>query len=425
MIIHTVRPGDSVYSISKRYNVPVQKLIEDNSLENTQRLMIGQAILVMADNVRHMVARGESLYAIAHKYNTTENNILNANPSIADPSKIQAGQIIIIPLSTQNLGTIYVNGYAFPNIDSDTLELTLPHLTYLSIFSYQVNADGSLNDIPDEAIIEAARAKNVAPLMVITNIKEEGGFDSDIAHTILNDENVQKTLIDNVLKTLPKGYHGLDVDFEYIYPEDREKYNQFIKKVVDTLHPQGYTVSTALAPKTSRDQKGLLYEAHDYPFHGTELDHIILMTYEWGYTRGPAQAVSPINRVEKVLDYATSVIPSQKIFMGIPNYGYDWTLPFVQGSSARSLSNTQAINLASKVGASINFDLLSQSPYFYYYDKDRKKHVVWFEDARSIESKLKLVNTYNLGGVSYWTINKFFPQNWLVLESMYTVKKVL
>jgi spore germination protein len=61
----------------------------------------------------------------------------------------------------------------------------------------------------------------------------------------------------------------------------------------------------------------------------------------------------------------------------------------------------------------------------YYYDKDGKRHVVWFDDARSIQARLGLVDEYNLGGVSYWTINRYFPQNWLVLESMYDIKKVL
>lgn len=118
-------------------------------------------------------------------------------------------------------------------------------------------------------------------------------------------------------------------------------------------------------------------------------------------------------------------IPSEKILLGIPNYGYDWTLPFVQGSAARTISHTAAVNLALREGAEIKFDEEAQSPYFNYYDNQGREHVVWFEDARSIEAKLALVDKYNLGGVSYWTVNSYFPQNWLVLESMYNVNKVI
>lgn len=424
MIIHIVSQGDSIYSLSRRYGISIQKIIADNSLEDTERLMIGQAIVIDSDSVSHTVAPGESLYSIARRYDTTVFRILSANPSITNPAQIKVGQVIVIPFSNERLGTIDVNGYAFPSINSTTLENTLPHLTYLSIFSYQVRPDGSLAPIQDVPLIQAARRQNVGPMMVITNIKEGASFNSELAHTILTDQNVQNTLLDNVVKTLnEKKYFGLDVDFEYIFPSDRENYNRFIQKVVDRLRPLGYTITTALAPKTSADQPGLLYEAHDYAAHGALVDHVILMTYEWGYTYGPARAVAPLNLVEEVLKYAVTVIPSKKILMGIPNYGYDWTLPFVQGSSARPLTNPGAVNLASRVGAQIMFDTQAQSPFFSYYESG-KQHVVWFEDARSIEAKLKLVDKYDLGGVSYWTINSFFPQNWIVLNSMYNVRKV-
>jgi spore germination protein len=425
LIIHTIKPGDTIYSLAKKYDTTVQKIIADNSLENTERLMPGQSIVINVESVKYKAEHGDSLYSIAKKYGTTVFHILASNPEITDPSKISIGQEILITFPRKKLGTIEVNGYAFPNIDINTLENTLPHLTYLSIFSYQVRADGSLVSINDSELTTLARQYKTASLMVVTNIKEGGSFDSELAHTILSDENIQNKLLDNIVKVLnDKRYHGLNIDFEYLYPRDKENYNKFLKKAVDKLRPLGYSVSTAVAPKTSADQKGLLYEAHDYQAHGKILDHVIIMTYEWGYTFGPPLPVAPYNLVEEVIQYAVKEIPSNKILMGIPNYGYDWTLPFVKGTAARSISNTEAIKLASEVGAQIKFDERAKSPYFNYFDKNRKQHIVWFEDARSIEAKLTLVEKYNLGGVSYWTINTFFPQNWVVLESMYNVKKI-
>ncbi len=322
--------------------------------------------------------------------------------------------------------TIDVNGYAFPNISDEVLNNTLPNLTFLSIFSYQVKPDGSLTPINDTELIAKARAAGVAPMMVITDIKEEGGFSSDIAHEILTDPQVQQTLINNVVNTLKaKNYYGLDIDFEYIYPDDREAYNKFLQTVVDRLHPLGYIVVSALAPKTSGDQQGLLYEAHDYPVHGRLLDHVILMTYEWGYTYGPPMAVAPIDQVRRVLDYAVDVIPSEKILMGMPNYGYDWTLPYKQGTAARSLSFAQARELAQKEGAEIKFDDTAKAPYFNYTDDAGAEHVVWFDNEASIRARLGLVDEYNLGGVSYWTINRYSPETFTVLNDMYNVNKLL
>ena len=220
-------------------------------------------------------------------------------------------------------------------------------------------------------------------------------------------------------------YIHLDIDFEYVYSYDKQLYNSFLRKAVEKLKPLGFSVTTALAPKLSADQKGLLYEAHDYSAHGQLATHSILMTYEWGYTFGPPMAVAPLNSIRRVLDYAVTAIPSSKILMGIPNYGYDWTLPYKSGTSATTISNVGAVNIAAREGAIIRYDVASQAPFFNYYDVNGKQHVAWFEDARSIRAKLQLVNELRLGGISYWTIGRYFPQNWLVLNSLYNIKKVL
>lgn len=426
MIIHVVKSGESLYGISKLYGVSYNKIIADNELTNPNDLVVGQTIVILQGTRSHKILPGQSLYMIAKMYGITVSNLLAANPNLNTSTPIYPGQIIIIPPSSQKLGSIEVNGYALPNTNMDVLAKTLPNLTYLSIFSYQILANGTLKGINDVPLIQAARNAKVAPMMVITNLKEGGGFDSDLAHIILTDENIQNTLLDNIINTLKnKNYYGLDIDLEYIYPADKEKYNAFLRKTVSRLKPLGYVVTTALAPKTSGDLKGLLYEAHDYPVHGLIANHVILMTYEWGYTSGPAMAVAPINQVKKILDYAVTVIPSKKIFMGIPNYGYDWTLPYVKGSKATALGNVEAVDLARKVFASIQYDYVSQAPFFNYYSADGKRHVVWFEDARSMNAKLRTANAYNLGGVSYWTIGKYFPQAWLVQNSLFDVKKLL
>lgn len=426
MIIHVVKPGESLYLISKRYGVPAQKIISDNELKFPNNLVVGQTIVVLEGERQHRVLKGESMYEIAKKYGVTIRDILQANPGIRNPASIFPGQVISIPEKSLKLGTIEVNGYAFFQTSLEVIRKTLPYLTYLSIFSYEVNPNGTLRAIDDADLIRAARQANVAPLMVITNLESGGGFSSDVARSILRNEDIQNTLIKNVINTLKsKNYYGLDIDFEYIYPEDKVYYNNFLRKVVSRLKPLGYSVTTALAPKTSAGQRGLLYEAHDYPVHGELTNHVILMTYEWGYTYSPPQAVAPINEVKRVLDYAVSAIPRKKILMGIPNYGYNWTLPYTKGTAAKTVSNTGAVDIARTENAEIKYDNKAQSPFFNYYDNNRRQHEVWFEDARSINQKLRLANQYGLGGVSYWTIGRYFPQNWLVLSSLFNVRKVI
>lgn len=424
MIIYTVKAGDSVYKIANQYGTTTNDIVYANQLSNPDRLAIGQALVVPVDYFEYIVRRGDSLYSIARRYNTTVSKLVEDNPSITNPSMIYVGQSIRISAVDKIIRSIDVNGYAFPNIREDALETALPNLSFFSIFSYQIREDGSVVPINDEGIINTAWNNDVKPFMVITNIGDSGGFNSDLVSTVLYDENVKNTLINNVIEILNnKNYAGLDVDFEYVYPSDREAYNNFLREVANRIKPLGYILTTAVAPKISANQPGLLYEAHDYPVHGEVADHVIIMTYEWGYTYGPPMAVAPINEVERVLRYAVSAIPSRKILMGMPNYGYDWTLPYRRGSRANAISNLQAVNLAINNGATIQYDEVSQAPFFYYTDENGARHVVWFDDARSLTARLRLVEKYNLGGVSYWTINRLFRTLWYTLRALYDVNR--
>lgn len=427
MITHVVKPGESIYSIAQMYNASPQKIIRDNELTNPNELVVGQTIVVQTPSQVHVIRPMETLRGIANMYNTTVVKLLQNNPFITNSNIIYPGEEIVISYDEPKIGSIAINGYAYPNIDKKVLLKTLPYLTYLSLFTYGITPEGDLIGIEDEEIIKMARDYGVAPLMLISTLTEEGTFSNELASKILNDENVQNKLIENILNNLKaKNYYGLDVDFEYILPEDREKYIEFIKKLTTRLNEEGYSVITALAPKISGTQEGLLYEAHDYPALGDVSNKVLLMTYEWGYTFGPAMAVAPVDKVREVLDYAVTEIDPQKIFMGIPNYGYDFTLPFVQGvSKADSVSNVEAVQLAKQVGAQIQYDEVSKAPYFIYYDSEGKQHRVWFEDARSIEEKLNLYNEYNFDGVAYWNIMKYFPQNWLVANALYDIEKIV
>ena len=281
LIIYVVKPGDSVYKIATQYGVTTNDIIFANQLSNPDRLAVGQALIIPIDYFEYIVKRGDSLYLIAKKYNTNISKILDANPSITVPSSIYIGQSIRIPTNGNVLRSVDVNGYAFPNIRQDALDTALPNLSFLSLFSYQIRADGSLVPINVTELINEAWNNNVKPFMVITNIGESGGFSSELASEILNSDEAQDILINNIVNILnEKQYAGLDVDFEYVYPSDREAYNNFLEKVSGRIKPIGYILTTAVAPKISGNQQGLLYEAHDYEFHGRIADHVIIMTYE-------------------------------------------------------------------------------------------------------------------------------------------------
>lgn len=371
----------------------------------------------------HTVQSGDSLYSIGKRYGVTVSDLIEANGETVQPTLI-IGQAIVVPTPTDNAGEIYVNGYTYPEMDKSNLFATLPYLTFISPFSHGIKRDGTVLPLDDNGIIAIADNNNVRPLLVVTTLTERGNFSSANAAAVLDDPVLTQNLINNIIAMLQSAnYFGADIDFEYIPPEYMQSYANFITRLREMAEPLGYKIFVALAPKTSSNQRGLLYEAHSYELLGAAADYVLLMTYEWGYTYGPPMAVSPIEKVEEVLRYAITVIPEQKIMLGIPNYAYDWTLPFVRGTAARSMSNNDAITLARERGGTIIFDESSKTPYFTYYDENARQHIVWFEDARSIDAKLELVSSFGLAGISIWNIVSFFKPMYTVLESRFKIIK--
>lgn len=424
MVIHVVRPGDSLYRIAQEHGVSVQYLAQVNELRDPTRLTPGQTIVVPQPEQVYTVQRGDTLASIADKTGVSVMTLWQNNPALAGGDRVWPGQTLVLQFAQPKLGRFAVNGYAYPNIDLRVLRRTLPYLTYLSIFSYGFDMSGRLIRQTVDLPVKLARQYQVQPLLVLTTLGEDGQFSGERAHTLLRDTRMRETLLASLVQTLEsQGFAGVDVDFEYIPPEDAALYAGFIREVRERLSPRGYTVMVALAPKTSADQPGLLYEAHDYQALGAAADDALLMTYEWGYTLSAPMAVAPIDKVAQVVSFAVGEVPPDKLFMGIPNYGYDWTLPYIQGQSrARSIGNVQAVEQAVQVGAPIRFDETAQSPHYNYW-QNRAEHEVWFEDARSIRAKLALAAEYRLRGVSIWNIMRYFPQLWLVLSQLYDIEK--
>lgn len=321
---------------------------------------------------------------------------------------------------------ILVNGYAYPSISPETLNAWLPDLTFVSPFSYGFTKEGQLIDLQDETILQPAAAAGVKSLMVLTPLDSQGVFSNELVKALMENPQAQVRLLENILNTIQnKGLFGVDFDFEYVLPENRDQYTSLVRAAREKLNEAGYLVTVALAPKTSAEQEGLLYQGHDYKGMGQAANLVLLMTYEWGYTYGPPMAVAPLNQVRRVIEYGVSEIPPDQILMGIPNYGYDWRLPFVRGESkAEKISNDEATARASRYGAEIQFDEPSQSPYYYYTDESGIEHVVWFENAASWRAKLQLVSEYGLAGISYWNIMDYFPAGAEVLRGLYMVAKV-
>lgn len=419
-VFYTVRAGDALWKIAQTYGTSVKTIVEANQIANPSNIYPGLQLYIPAP--RHRVRPGETLWRIAQMYGITLQTLLKVN-DIENPNLVYPGAVLVIPRKARP--AIEVNGYiyllgeqAVPIVKEDG-----EHLTYLSPFAYRIREDGNLQPIKDTEAVNTAYSENVVPMMSITNFTSTE-LGENLAHVVLSSPEIQEQLLTNIIDVMTeKQYQGLNIDFENVLPTDRELYNQFLQRAVDRLHPEKYFVSSAVAPKVSAEQQGLLYTAHDYEAHGRILDFVVLMTYEWGWRFGPPQAISPINQIKRVIDYALTVIPKEKIYFGFQIYARDWLLPHVKGQEAKTFSNQEAVQRAAKYNAVIQYNTVAESPFFCYQDEQGKMHEVWFEDARSAQAKFNMVKNYNLRGISYWALGYPYPQNWVLLEDNFTIKK--
>lgn len=378
MELYVVKQGDSVDSIARAFNISAEILIWDNQIEYPYRLAVGQALFI---------SNGEAVHDR-------------------------------IPL--------YTSGYAYPFIDREVLEQTLPYLDGLKVFSYGFTTEGELiPPMSDDAwMIGLARQWGTRPILTLTPLGEDGHFNNNLVSELVRSHELQQKLIWELGRTMQEnGFGGLDIDFEYVLADDREGFAAFVGLATRVMNLFGYPVSVALAPKTSAEQRGLLYEGIDYALLGAAANRAMLMTYEWGYSQGPPMAVAPINMVRRVVEYAVTEIPREKLSLGIPNYGYDWALPYERGvTRAKTINHHQAVQLAIDFGVDIRFDETAMSPYFRYWQYGIQ-HEVWFEDVRSIKAKFDLIKEFGLSGAGYWQLMSFFRANWLMLDEMFYIER--
>lgn len=239
MQIHVVSSGETITSIADTYQVPTWKIIYDNEIRLPDRLVPGQALLILG------------------------------------------------PEEEKEKLSLEVEGYAYPFTFVEYLEEAFEVVLNMLSFSAGFSMEGHLYPPYDEKIRNVAKSFGVAATLVLTPSDEYGRFSTELAHQAASSEIVQDNLIQELMNQMRgKGYRGVDVDFEYIPAEDKEGYVNFIRRLREAMSQEGYLVSVALAPKTSANQPGLLYEGIDYRALGEAADSVLLMTYEWGYTTG-------------------------------------------------------------------------------------------------------------------------------------------
>lgn len=412
MEIIEVQMGDTLDALSRKYDLSLETIRAANGIRGNC-LVPGEALLLPKAAV-HIVQQGETLRSIAHTYGIPIPLWIKGN-ALSHPERLHAGDRLTIPERPKFRADI--NAYVAPAyIERHVLLLqeARPALSMLSLLGGRLESETGIV-FPDDAMVRSyARQAGILPMLVIHN-DDRGRFSQSLAHAFLHDRAWQMRLLDALVRAQEeRGYGAVQFDLEHVHPDDRDAYSEFLKFAVPRLNRAGLLVSTALPPRTegTPDRDG-----YDYAVHGALANFVVLMTYEWGWAGGPPLPIAPLPEVKKVLAYALTVIPRHKIMLGAPLYGYDWTLPYQKGvPPARVLGVREAVDVACRSGATIQFDDEAKAPFFRYIDHRGQGHMVWFEDVRALWAKIRLVEQYRLRGLSLWQLARSYPAAWELIR---------
>lgn len=378
----------------------------------------------------YVIKKGDTLTKISKQYNTTVSNLKALNNLSSDT--IYIGKTLIVPTtqtttttnqSTNNAAKTNTSsskkvskevlGYTvkYSSSDKSSYNSMLNHkdaLTSIATATYVVDGSGNLKGSAPSEQLDLAKSSNIKSTLMIGN-----EFNNTVATTLLSNATNRKNLITNTVNLLKKyRYTGVNVDIENISANQRDNYTALLKEMSAALKPSGYELSAAVSAKTTDNKKHTWNYAYDYQSLASYVDYLMIMTYDEHYKSGEAGAVASVGWVTNVLDYALTVVPKEKIVLGVAAYGYDWA----KGTTTKSYGINGMLNLAKSNNASIQFDNVSKTPYFTYKDSKGIQHNVWYEDAKSLSYKLDLVNQKGIKGIGIWRLGLENDEFWNVIE---------
>lgn len=278
---------------------------------------------------------------------------------------------------------------------------------------YSLNSDGSIfadEGTGDEQIISICQANSIKIIPLINNYANSD-FDPARVSAIINNTTNRANHIQNLVNLVEvNNYHGIEIDYENLYASDRNAFTQFIQELAQALHNNGKLLTIAVHAKTSEPGTWNGPQAQDWQALGQAVDYFRIMTYDYHWSTGSPGPIAPLGWDEAVINFAKTRVTSEKIYLGLASYGWNWGT-----GTASEVSHSAAVQLASAQGATITWTApdedgysVGPAPHFSYTEGGITRQV-WFEDATSWSPKLDLVNSQAIRGINIWRLGTEDP----------------
>lgn len=322
--------------------------------------------------------------------------------------------ILILIVFTPSTFAYNVSAW-LPNWDVEegfySFESNTDVINTISPFWYNVAEDGTLilkKNSEDQRVIDLAKKDGVVLIPTITN-----SFNGDTVSPVFNDPEIKKKNIQIIVdKILEKGYDGIDIDYEGLHSEDKEAFTAYMKDLNIALDKHGKKLTVAIQAKSFPTLLKFGDRGQDWSAIAEYVDEFRIMTYDYGWRGSIPRPVAPYYWVEEVIEYAITKVPKEKIYVGVPFYGYGWSDDFFSSYTYATIEL-----ILEKYGVDFQYDPWQKTNRLFYVSEfdtrdEKYPHEVWFENHISLEAKLELVKKYELGGIAIWRLGKEDKANW-------------
>ncbi len=416
MIIHTVTPGDTIYSISKQYGVPETRIITDNFLNPTQKLVIGQTLIICRPSKICSVRGGDTLDSIARDNNISVLSLLQNNPQVR-ANRLTPSQTLNLAYDRPNTQSIIVAAYT-ANATMQQIERYLPYISVLIVQNATRIEDGNVsllqNTLP---IVELAKKYRAMPLLSLDCTNEHGKWSGECIAKMLESPDYTERFIQSAVQTArSNGFSGVEVSAAGLDTDEGYRFADMLLALQGVCRDHALICTAPLFPADGFDsnEENIVDIASLVP----------LWNYIWDddITAAPA---APLDKMQEILNHDLIRKNKEKMLLGIPTFGVDYT-EMGNGYRKQILHAADGLLLTQKHHIAAEYDENTHTPRIRYTDNTHKAgevHIMHYEDARSISEKLDLLDALQLGGVNIMSLEYDAPVLWQILNQRYSIHK--
>jgi hypothetical protein len=321
------------------------------------------------------------------------------------------------------------SSYLFTN--KDLMKEVMPF--WFSIKSPTVIRDDYVSGNPSWPMADTVCLMRRAGLQVIPTMTD--GTAKLVLSEYLSNAATRTTIVNTIVDLVIKNnFDGIDLDYEGFafvdgnttWSKTAPRWVALVKELSVALHAKNklLSVSTPYLYDPKEKQKG--YFVYAWADIASSIDRLRIMTYDYSVAKpGP---MGPLSWTDKTIQYAISVMPASKVYVGLPGYGRDWITSvngkcptsappgLIGGAKAATFKMNYAAAKAAIDGAIPTYnEQFGEATYNYTQSYNglsatgastacTVNRTVWYQNARSFAARMALVAKYRLGGAAMWTL---------------------